>query len=151
MSVVDPLPAGAFTLTGKTSGPAVNLGRNRYSKSQMMYFHLDEIRDAVVRAGWHTEHDYQILLADHSALRDLLADADAKIAEYEDKIDALERALGWKPTGETKHGDGENRERDVQEGRPASVARSSAGAKDSGGKAGGGKGRKVRAKSAEAG
>lgn len=101
MSVVDPLPAGAFTLGGKTYGPAVNLGRNRYSKSQMIYMHLDEIRDATVRAGWHTEADYQQLLAEHSMLQDNLADADAKIAEYEEKIDALERALGWKPKEKT--------------------------------------------------
>lgn len=151
MSVVDPLPAGSFTLTGKTYGPAVNLGRNRYSKSQMMFFHLDEIRDAVVKAGWHTESDYQKLKREFDEIAIDLADANALIADHEEKIDALERALGWKPTGDTTNGDGENRERDVPEGRTAPLVGSAAGTEDPGRKASGGKGRKVRAKSPQTG
>ena len=103
MSVVDPLPAGAFTLTGKTTGPAVNLGRNRYSKSQMMYFHLDEIRDAAVKAGWHTEQDYQQLLAERDALLERAREAAEVLVDQNEKIDGLEKAgvleaaLGFKP------------------------------------------------------
>ena len=151
MSVVDPLPAGSFTLTGKTYGPAVNLGRNRYSKSQMMFFHLDEIRDAVVKAGWHTESDYQNLKAVHDRLLIEFVDLQNALADADEKIDALEKALGWKPTGDTTNGDGENRERDIPEGRSAPLVGSAAGTEDSSGKTGGGKGRKVRAKGATSG
>lgn len=97
MSLVDPLPAGSFTLTGKTQGPAVNLGRNRYSKSQMMFFHVDEIRDAVVKAGWHTEQDYQRLLTEFEEMKDSFEHAMRHADEMAEKVDALERALGWKP------------------------------------------------------
>lgn len=98
-NIVDPLPAGALTWGGKTQGPAINVGRVRphVLGPRILYVHLDELRDWVVKAGWHTEQDYQQLLAEHSTLQDNLADADAKIAEYEEKVDALERALGWKP------------------------------------------------------
>ena len=98
-NIVDPLPAGALTWGGKTQGPAINAGRVRphILGPRILYVHLDELRDWVVKAGWHTESDYQQLLAEHSTLQDNLADADAKIAEYEEKVDALERALGWKP------------------------------------------------------
>lgn len=104
MTLVDPLPAGAFTLTGQTTGPAVNMGRCRWGKSQMMYVSLRELNDLVVRAGWHGEQAYQLLLADFKAaeahidqLMDTLADAD-------DKIDALERAFDWKPKEKPQNG-----------------------------------------------
>lgn len=98
-NIVDPLPAGAMTWGGKTQGPAINVGRVRphILGPRILYVHLDELRDWVVKAGWHTEKAYKELEAEHDELKDLLADADAKIAEYEDKIDALEKALGWKP------------------------------------------------------
>ena len=97
MSLVDPLPAGAFTLTGKTQGPAVNLGRNRYSKSQMVFMHVDEIRDACVRAGLHIEADYQQLLAEHSVIKDAFTVLQAEHDQALAKIEGLEKALGWKP------------------------------------------------------
>lgn len=97
--IVDPLPAGAMTFGGKTHGPALNLGRARphQTPGRMIYMHLDELRDLVVDAGWHTEDDYQRLLAEDEEKDNLLTDADVKIAELEDKNEALEKALGWKP------------------------------------------------------
>lgn len=102
MSVVDPLPAGAFTLTGKTQGPAVNMGRCRYAKSQMMFFHLDEIRDAAVKAGWATHEEYLRLEETHKALQ---AERDAlvqKVMDLEKKAEDLTAAIGWKPKAPAK-------------------------------------------------
>lgn len=106
MTLVDPLPAGAMTFTGKTQGPAVNLGRARPHQigGRMLYAHLDELRDWVVRAGWHTEKDYQILEAAYNEKMDLLADAGVRIDELEEKVAALERAFGWKPKEKPQNG-----------------------------------------------
>lgn len=103
-SIINPLPAGAMTFTGKTQGPAINLGRARPHQigGRMLYAHLDELRDWVVKAGWHTEKDYQDLHAENEQHKDLLADADARIGELEAKVEDLERALGWKPTPRAK-------------------------------------------------
>lgn len=150
MTVVDPLPAGSFTLTGKTNGPAINMGRCRYAKSQMMFQHLDELRDNVVKAGWHTEQDYQQLLSAHESLKEVHEAVCADLLHELDKSESLEKALGWKPTGDNQNGDGEHRERELPQGGTTRVAGSPAGAEDSSVKDGGGKGRKVRAKSAEA-
>ena len=94
MSLVDPLPSGAFTMLGKTTGPAINLGRNRYNKSQMVYMHVDEIRDACVRAGLHTEHDYQLLLAERDGLLEKADEAAEVLVDQSEKIEALEKMLG---------------------------------------------------------
>ena len=146
-NIIDPLPAGGITWGGKTQGPAINAGRLRphILGPRILYVHLDELRDWVVKAGWATNEDYLRLLKDFKdaeAHIEQLMDAAADDAE---KIETLEKALGWKPTGDTTNGDGEDRERELQEGRTASVTRSSAGPEDSSGKAGSGKGRKVRA------
>lgn len=150
-NIIDPLPAGGMTWGGKTHGPAINVGRVRphILGPRILYVHLDELRDWVVKAGWHTEDDYQRRLAELEEKNDLLADADARITALEDENEAYERALRLKLTGETQNGDGESRGSDVQEGRAASVARSSAGAKNPARKNGSGKGRKVRPKGAQ--
>lgn len=98
-NIIDPLPAGGMTWGGKTFGPAINAGRLRphILGPRILYVHLDELRDWVVKAGWHTEQDYEQVKAELDEHKDLLADADAKIAEFEDKVEALEKALGWKP------------------------------------------------------
>ena len=152
-NIVDPLPAGAMTWAGKTQGPAINVGRVRphILGPRILYVHLDELRDWVVKAGWHTEKDYGQLESAYNEAKDLLADADAKIEELESKVEALGAALGWKPQETNTHGDGADRERELSEGRSAPLAGSAAGAKDSTRKAGGGKGRAVRAKGAKAG
>lgn len=152
-NIIDPLPAGGMTWGGKTQGPAINAGRLRphILGPRILYVHLDELRDWVVKAGWHTEEDYKLLLADAEHAKDLLADADAKITEYEDRIETLEKALGWKPTGDTTNGDGADRKHDVQEGGAARGAGGAAGAEDSGKQDVGGKKRSVRAAGKKAG
>jgi len=63
----------------------------------MMFMHLDEIRDAAVKAGWHTEEAYKALEFEHIQL---LAEKDAlvqKVMDLEKKSEDLVAALGWKP------------------------------------------------------
>lgn len=104
--IVDPLPAGAMTWGGKTHGPAINMGRVRPHMvgGRLNYVHLDELRDMVVWAGWHTEKDYQILEAAYNDKSDLLVDAGLRIDELEEKVAALEAALGWKPKEKPTNG-----------------------------------------------
>lgn len=98
-NIVDPLPAGAMTWGGKTQGPAINMGRVRPHMvgGRMNYVHELEFRDMAVKFGYPLKEDHERLQAECESLKDLLADADAKISELEDKSEALERSLGWKP------------------------------------------------------
>ena len=99
MHIVDPLPAGAMTFGGKTVGPAINMGRARPHQvgGRMVYLHLDELRDAVVKAGWHTEPDYQQMLVEHEALKYQHESLTTELEQAKEKIDALEKAIGFKP------------------------------------------------------
>ena len=98
-NIVDPLPAGALTWGGKSQGPAINVGRVRphILGPRILYVHLDELRDWVVKAGWHTEQDYQQILARREELEDRVAELLIEAAEAAQKIETLEKALGWKP------------------------------------------------------
>lgn len=102
MPVHDTLPAGAFTLSGKTGGPAVSPGRNRYNKSQMIWVHLDELRDLIADAGWATPDTHERLLADHQKSQELVEGLLAERNELVQKVDDLEKALGWKPKAPAK-------------------------------------------------
>lgn len=88
-----------MTWGGKTHGPAINVGRVRphILGPRILYVHLDELRDWVVKAGWHTEQDYQRLLADFEDEKAARTALRALADEQEKKIEALEAALGWKP------------------------------------------------------
>ena len=98
-NIVDPLPAGSLTWGGKTEGPAINVGRLRphILGPRILYVHLDELRDWVVKAGWHVEADYQKLLEDFKMSEEYADTITAELAEAREKIDGLEKALGWKP------------------------------------------------------
>lgn len=98
-NIVDPLPAGALTWGGKSHGPAVNVGRLRphVLGPRVLWFALTEVRDLVVKIGWHTEDEYQRLLAELEEKNDLLADAAEEISLKDEKIETLEKAIGWKP------------------------------------------------------
>lgn len=97
--IVNPLPAGAMTFTGKTYGPAVNMGRARPHQigGRMLYMHEQEAKDVIAKFGWHQEEEYQKLLAEYEERGDRLADADVKITELEQKVADFEAAFGWKP------------------------------------------------------
>lgn len=88
-----------MTWGGKTNGPAINMGRARPHQvgGRMVYLHLDELRDVVVKAGWHTEPAYKELEAKFDSLLAEYGDLQADHSEALNKIDVLEQALAFKP------------------------------------------------------
>lgn len=95
--LVEQLPAGAFTLSGKSEGPAVALGRNRYAKSQLMFMGAQELRDALAAFGWANDVVHAQLVKEHEELQAAHQDAKDYIADLEEKVDTLEKAIGYKP------------------------------------------------------
>lgn len=95
--IVHPLPAGAFTLTGKTQGPAIAIGRCRYGRTQAMYMHETELRDACAAMGWANDKVHAVVAADLERAKTELAAAKLLLSDQAEKIETLERALGWKP------------------------------------------------------
>lgn len=121
MPLLATLPSGAFTLSGKTSGPAVALGRNRYRKSQLMFMHEDELRKAVHAAGWplpETHADVAGSLETVTGERDVaLEERDQALAKAA-TLEAALRALGADVPEDAATPDSENGEPTATDGEP---------------------------------
>lgn len=98
-NIIDPLPAGAMSWTGKTQGPAICMGRLRphVLGPRVLWLTESEHRDNCAKFGYPMKEDYERALAKLDEKNDQLADADARISELEDENDALRRAIGFKP------------------------------------------------------
>lgn len=97
--LVDPLPPGAFTIGGKTAGPAVNMGRNRYNKSQLIFLGEADVRVAVAAFadhGFANPETHQAVVDDLAAKTAELDQAQAAISELEGKLATLEETVGFK-------------------------------------------------------
>lgn len=95
-SIVNPLPAGSFTLRGKTQGPAVALGPCRYRKSQVMFMDESELRDANAAMGFPNPQTHQKVVDELAAANEQLASLDAQVKSQAHEIATLEEALGWR-------------------------------------------------------
>ncbi len=93
---VDPLPSGAVTLSGKTEGPAVPLGRMRYARGQLMYLHETELRQACADFEWPNPETHQKVVEERDAFKAKLEEAQAVVTEQAAALEVLEKALGWR-------------------------------------------------------
>lgn len=97
--LVDPLPPGAFTVGGKTAGPAVNMGRNRYNKSQLIFLDEGDVRHAVSafsELGFANPEIHQQTLDEVAAKTAELDQANATITELQARVASLEETVGFK-------------------------------------------------------
>jgi chromosome segregation ATPase len=93
--VIMELPAGAFTLAGKSRGPAVALGRNRYNKSQTIFMGEPELRQAIQDMGWPQPEDHSDLAEKLAATEAELEQAQKDVAHLEEKAQTLEKTVGF--------------------------------------------------------
>jgi molecular chaperone GrpE (heat shock protein) len=93
--VITELPAGAFTIGGKSRGPAVALGRNRYNKSQTIFLGEPELKQAIQDMGWPQPEDHTELETQLAAVKADLDQAQADVAHLEEKAQTLEKTVGF--------------------------------------------------------
>lgn len=95
-SIVDQLPAGAFTISGDTRGPAVNLGRNRYNKSQLIFLDEGTLRvanKAFAELGFVNPETHKEVADALAGATAELDQAKAYVAELEDRVAGAEKGL----------------------------------------------------------
>lgn len=106
MGFIDPVPAGTLTIGGKTYGPALPLGRHVHSENthppRLSWIHADELRDLIAKADWATPELHAQLVSEHDQLKDEHAVVLAERDQLKQKVEDLERALGWKRTPKAK-------------------------------------------------
>lgn len=90
------LPAGAFTIGGKSRGPAVALGRNRYNKSQTIFLGEPELRQAIQDMGWPQPEDLADANDALATQAQELGNAQAELSELAEKLATLEQTVGFK-------------------------------------------------------
>lgn len=98
---IDPVPAGTLTISGKTYGPALPLGRHVHSEHtsppRITWIHADELRDLIAKAGWATPEVHAEVAAELERVKSERDDLADRLGQAVAQVNDLEKAIGWKP------------------------------------------------------
>lgn len=91
--VLNTLPHPALTVSGKTAGPAVAIGRSKVGRGHPLYLHHTELRQAVIDMGWPTPELHEKLTGQLAAAHARVVELERTVADQADAVKAAEHAL----------------------------------------------------------